>query len=306
MRFSLPLYPYDRWQGVDAIGAAVVRADELGFAAVALPEHVVMPRRDGASAPSTVWYDNFVLAGMLAGLTSRIRFQLHAMVVPYRHPVVAAKLLSTLDTVSGGRVTVVAAAGWVRREFELVGVDYDRRGALTDEYLAAMKVLWTEDDPVFHGPTVDLTDLDFRPRCVQAPHVPLWIGGGGRRPLRRAAAVGDGWAPLGDDVAALEAGIGWLRRELAERGRDEASFTFSADLPILGEDLGAKRPTGLTHGRRSTVEATSSADQVVDLLRRYDAMGLAQVNLIFPWTSPAEYVDRMEWLAAEVAPHVAG
>ncbi len=102
-----------------------------------------------------------------------------------------AKMLSTLDALSYGRLIVGVGAGWLSQEFEALGVPFDKRGALTDEYLEAMKALWTSDGPTsFHGPTTHFENVLCEPKPVQRPHPPLWIGGGSGAALRRAAKLG--------------------------------------------------------------------------------------------------------------------
>ncbi|MCU1458754.1 MAG: class F420-dependent oxidoreductase [Actinomycetia bacterium] len=302
MKLSVPLFPYDRWGSPSEIVRGVQHAEELGFAAVALPEHIVMPVRPGSDPVSAVWYDAFVLATHVAAKTSTIRLQLHALVVPYRHPLLTAKLVASLDVMSEGRVTVVAGAGWMRREFAMLDVPFDERGARTDEYLAAIKALWTQDHPTFAGKFVSFQDLAFEPRCVQRPHVPLWIGGSGPRPLRRAVEIGDGWAPLGGDPADLVRSIDWLRNELDRHGRASGDFAFAADLPILGEEKAVARAKAPTIGDDERSLTTPGA--VTDAIARHAEAGFTQLNVLFPWRTPAEYRDRLDWLAAEVMPAI--
>ena len=191
MRFSIALFPYDRWGNVTALTDAVRLADDVGIDTVSFPEHIVMPVRADVAPISTVWYENFVLAAHLGAHARRIRFVFSAMVVPYRHPVHTAKLISTLDTVTEGRVSLVVGSGWLRREFRYLGVPYDERGEITDEYVRAMRVLWTDDKPQFDGKHVQFSDLAFFPRCVQQPHVPILAGGSGppRSGVRSSSAV---------------------------------------------------------------------------------------------------------------------
>ena len=155
-----------------------------------------MPK-DLLSHMGPYWTDAFTVMTFIAGATTRIRVNSAVIVLPYHHPVAFAKAVSTLDVLSGGRVTLTVGAGMARGEFAALGVPFHQRGRVTDEYLAVMKLLWTADDPEFHGEFVDVVDVVFEPKPVQKPHPPVWIGGSSMAALRRAARAGDGWAPAG-------------------------------------------------------------------------------------------------------------
>src|SRR5262249_50707546 len=152
-----------------------------------------------------------------------------------------AKALATLDHVSGGRVTLGAGAGWLKGEFELLGVPFEKRGAITDEYLRAMKALWTEERPSFHGQFVNFEDASFLPKCLQQPHIPIWIGGNSAAALRRAVAHGSGWAPLQGALGKLAQDVVTIKDGLARAGRDPERFEFA-----YGFNIG-KRSTWKPH-----------------------------------------------------------
>ena len=148
--------------------------------------------KSGVPPVSTVWYDGFVLGAHLAAMTRRIRMVFNVLVVPYRPAIVLAKLVSTLDVVSGGRLTLGVGAGWIKGEFKALNIPYAERGAITSETLRAMKVLWTEEHPSFEGRYTSFSNIAFEPKCLQQPHVKIWIGGSGAAPLQRAVELGDG------------------------------------------------------------------------------------------------------------------
>ena len=304
MRFICPLFPYDRWGGVETLTEAVRLAERLGYDAVGLPEHVVMPLREGVDPVSVMWYDNFVLAAHLAARTSRIRLVFHALVIPYRPPVQTAKQLATLDVVSGGRITVVAGSGWMRREFTVLGVAFDERGDITDENLRAMRELWTSSAPSFHGSRVAFENIAFAPRCVQSPHIPLWIGGSGPRPMRRLVELGDGWAPMTGTLADIESQVIRLREALQAAGRDPARLDVLHSLRAGPPDAAAT--TASAHATRGAAldpeasEVASSPEQLRDLAGRSAAAGITDLAVSFAWASPAEHAERLEWFATEV------
>ena len=120
------------------------------------------------------------------------------LVVPYRNPVVTAKQLATIDAMSGGRLVVGVGVGWWREEFEaLAAPRFEERGSVTDEYIRLMKALWTEDAPRFAGKYYQVGNITMLPHPVQKPHPPIWVGGHTEPALRRTAALGDAWHPIG-------------------------------------------------------------------------------------------------------------
>ena len=150
------------------------------------------------------------------------------MIVPHRNPVLAAKMLATLDMLSQGRIILGVGAGWMREEFEALGLPpFEERGDVTDEYIRVFKELWTSDDPSFDGKYCSFSNITFQPKPVQKPHIPIWVGGESPRALRRAAELGNGWSPIGSNPQfplhrpeQLEAAIGRLAERCRRVGRD--------------------------------------------------------------------------------------
>lgn len=171
------------------------------------------------------WYDLPTLCAYLAFATSRIRFLMSALVLPYHHPVRIAKALATLDVISKGRVLCGIGVGWMEDEFNRLGVPFTERGAITDEYLRAMQVLWTEETPRFIGRYVAFAEARSEQKPVQRPYSPLLIGGSGPRALRRAVELGDGWYPMTGNPAEVRAGIAPIRELALARGPDPAAWS---------------------------------------------------------------------------------
>ncbi|MEE9286181.1 MAG: TIGR03619 family F420-dependent LLM class oxidoreductase [Dehalococcoidia bacterium] len=303
MRFSINLFPYDRWGGIEPIVQAAQRADELGFFGITFPEHIIMPVRPDVPPVSAVWYDNFVLASHVASLTRRVRLIFNVMVVPYRPPVQMAKLVSTLDVVSQGRLILGVGAGWMRGEFRVLGLPHDERGAMTDEYLRAMRTLWTEENPEFQGKYVSFARLAFLPKCVQKPHVPIWVGGSGPRPLRRVVEMGDGWSPMVGTLEELARDIAWIKERVRAVGRDPDVLDFSYGVTIGERDEASEMAS--RHAARServARESASSADEAIAMVRRHQEAGLNHLGVGWKWEGLADYMERLEWFASEVLP----
>ena len=202
------------------IGRLATRAEELGYDFVSLSDHIVIPRqirsdypynRDGIyrsglfGAGQAEYLEQLTTAAFVAARTSRIELLTSVMVVPYRAPLHAAKVISTIDVLSGGRMILGVGAGWMREEFEALGAPaFERRGAVTEEYLRTFVELWTADSPEMRGKWVQFSDITFEPKPARKPHPPIWMGGESDAALRRAARLADGWYPFAQPKAARD------------------------------------------------------------------------------------------------------
>ncbi|MFF9808804.1 TIGR03619 family F420-dependent LLM class oxidoreductase [Streptomyces coeruleorubidus] len=285
----------ESWEAAAGPGdlLAVARAaDRAGFAYLASCDHVAIPRRL-ASAMSTVWYDPVATLAFLAAATERTRLLSHVAVLGLRHPLLSAKQYATLDHLSGGRLILGVGAGHVREEFEALGADFERRGALLDESIDALRAALGPDEfPEHHGKLYDFEGLGQRPRPAQ-DRVPLWVGGSSPAALRRAALKGDGWLPQGDPRDVLPDRIARIRR-LREEAGIEQPFTVGA----IAEPLYVGT-AGWDVGRRTV---SGPADVIAESLRAYRAMGVDQVQVRFRSRSRDELVGQIQQFGEEVAP----
>jgi probable F420-dependent oxidoreductase len=261
------------------MAAVARRAEELGFESVWLPEHLVFPtvitsRYPYAEAPpinpATPLLDPFVLLSQVAAVTSRIRVGTNIYVLPLRHPLATARMAVTLDVVSNGRLTFGVGAGWLREEFEAVGIDFETRGARLREGVRILRKLWTEPVIEFRGKFYSFGPVKFEPKPVQKPHIPIVFGGETAAALRRAAALGDGWYGVNHTPASAAARVEELRGLLSDAGRADAPFEMivSCGFPDL------------------------SADDV----RRYEDAGVDRI-VVLPWRRGSEANDKLAELA---------
>ncbi|WP_369357230.1 TIGR03619 family F420-dependent LLM class oxidoreductase [Streptomyces sp. cg2] len=273
---------------------AVARAaDRAGFAYVACCEHVAIPRRL-AGAMGTVWYDPVATLSYLAAVTERVRLLSHVAVVGLRHPLIGAKQYATVDRLSGGRLILGVGAGHVREEFEALGVDFARRGAVLDEAIDALKAaLGEEEFPEFKGERFGFGGLALGPRPVQSPRPPVWVGGSSPAAVRRAAVRGDGWLPQGDRREELPRQIGRLLRT-----REAAGIAEPIEIGAIAEPVYVGEP-GWDVGRRTLVGAP---ERIAASLREYGAMGVRQVQVRFRSRGRSELVEQMAAFGAEVGP----
>lgn len=279
-------------------------AERLGFHAISVPEHIVMPG-DLVSAMGSYWPDAFTVMSFVAGATSRIRVNSSVIVLPYHQPVPLAKAISTLDVLSGGRVTVTFGAGMARGEFAALGVPFSKRGRVMDEYLDVMKVLWTTDNPRYRGEFVNFEDVVFDPKPIQRPHPPIWIGGSSMAALRRAARVGDGWAPAGsqggkgpwlNSVADLPM---FLDEARSIDGFSEREAGFDIAVPPVSTGFGPNHESLPGSDR-----LLSSVEELIDQIGRMQEAGVTWTSVprlkASPPASLEEYLEDLEWASSEV------
>ncbi|WP_405896053.1 LLM class F420-dependent oxidoreductase [Streptomyces sp. NBC_00104] len=284
--------PWEADAGPKDLAEIARAADRAGFAYVATCDHVAIPRRL-APAMGTVWYDPVATLAYLAGVTERVRLLSHVAVVGLRHPLLTAKQYATLDHLSGGRLILGVGAGHVREEFEALGVDFDRRGAVLDECVDALRAALGPDEfPSHHGKSYDFEGLGQRPRPAQ-DRVPVWVGGSSPAAVRRAAVRGDGWLPQGDPRDRLPAQIARLRRL-----REEAGVTAPLTVGAITEPLYVGDPDWDV-GRRTL---TGRPEVLAESLRAYGAMGVDQIQVRFRSRSRDELTDQMGEFGAEVGP----
>jgi probable F420-dependent oxidoreductase len=306
----------------DNLAAIARRGEELGYDCALFGDHIAVPRHIASPYPYTetgefpgsasgVAMEQLTVLAFLAGQTQSIRLATSVIIVPHRNPLVAAKALATLDVLSKGRLVVGVGVGWMREEFEALGLPpFEERGAVTDEYIRAFKELWTSDDPSFEGKYCRFSNISFLPKPVQKPHPPIWVGGESLRALRRTAELGDGWYPISSnprfplgEPEQLTARLQRLAALAKEAGRDPAEIDViyrTPDYQLITEGRTASASAG---ERRPFV---GTADEIAADIRRYEALGVGSLVLDLARLSRSldEMLAHMEALATQVWPRV--
>ena len=286
-----------------------VHAEEAGFDSVWVTDHIVLPRERAALYPHNEsgifpysWqqdiHDPIVLLGALAQATRRVEIGVAVLVIPYRHPLTTAKMLATADQLAEGRVIVGAGVGWLKDEFEALGLPDDvfaHRGSVTEDYLRAMREAWTADGAAsYEGRYVRYRDVGTYPRPARLPHPPVWIGGKGDRTLRRAVRLGDGYLAISADPSMLRTEVARLQTLAAAEGRDPTELTVALidGIVVSNSPLGPERPHG-------------TPEQIVEGLHAFADAGLqhlvAGVRLAGDGSFAAS-VGALDTLAADVLP----
>lgn len=259
------------------------RMEALGYDSLWASDHVVIPftirsrypySPDGAFplAPDTPFLEPLTALAMVAGVTERVGLGTTVLVLPHRHPVLAAKALATLDHLAPGRVILGAGVGWMREEIELLGAPYDRRGAWSDEAIRIMRACWRDERVAFRGDFFSFDPVGVAPKPARGT-IPVWIGGHTPAALRRVAELGDGWHAAFPTAAALAPTLERLREACHKAGRDPRSVTLSARVGLsarrpadeLIADLRALRDLGVAH-----VVLESRARDLTDMVATYE------------------------------------
>ena len=294
MRFSIGL-PTDHVTRVeefvtgDAVMACARTAEAAGFDACFVTDH---------PAPDAKWLaggghhalDPFVALSFAAAATTRIRVQTHILVLPYRNPLLAAKSVLSLDVLSGGRLILGVAPGYLKPEFAALGVDFDERNELTDEAIDVMRRIWTDGEIETEGRHFRTRGTTMRPLSVQRPHPPIWIGGNSTAAIRRAAERGQGWVPFPNPAG------------LTSRVRTPEL----SNIEELGRRVSILREHAATIGRTEPVDICFSTfagdpDETMEELHTLEAIGVTWAVLHTPPVKTrAAWIDAVEHLGAAV------
>ena len=299
------------WATPETIVGLGERAETLGFDSVWVSDHVVVPTRIESTYPygppgtftaqtSQNYFEPFAVLAYIAGRTRRVELGTTVLVVPQRPPLLIAKQWATLDALAGGRTSLGIGAGWLREEFEALGAEtFDRRGPATDEAIKIFRSAWTEPgDVAFDGSVYRFDPVRVMPKPARAGGPPIWIGGHGKRSIRRAAALGDGWHPIRVSADDVQAGITALHELLPNYGRRPEDVEISV---VLNAYAPGSRPAG---GQQEW-ELAGDPEAIAGALRRYAAVGVEHVVVNpFPKDSLDGMLGALELIARDVRPRL--
>jgi len=294
----------------DGVLALACEGERLGLHSAMIADHVIFPVTSESPYPYTLdgkhpsggdALETFSILGVVAGATEKLRLVTSVLILPYRNPVLTAKMVASLDVLSGGRVTLGIGVGWLKEEFDaLHSPAFERRGAVSDEWLAIFKQLWTQSPATFKGRFYDYADIRCEPLPLQKPHPPIWVGGHSPAALRRTARHADGWHPVGAVAASplppdeMRAHLATLKRLTDAEGRDFSRLHISYKAPLYDTNIPDR------DGNRRSF--SGAPEQIADDIHSFAKIGVHELIFDFRGQSQAESVERLQRFAAEVMP----
>ena len=318
MEFGFSLPGRGPLAGIDVVLKLAEKADALRFDSLFVTDHIVMPASSAKSVyPYTTsgqfpgglaqdYLEPLATLSHLAHATKRAKLGISVLVIPYRNPLLAAKMLATIDVLSRGRVILGAGVGWLREEFEALGAPpFEERGAVTEEYIKLMRAAWTTDPVSFEGKHYSVRDVHVLPKPVQRGGIPVWIGGHTGAAVRRAGAIGDGWHPIGMRPPAMlgpaeyAAKVEELRASARRAGRDPKSITLTIRVPMEVRGKNTKAAAG----DRPPFQGT--AEEIAADIRRYQALGVSHFVFDHTVQELRAVLANMERFASDVRPMLA-
>lgn len=305
MKYGFSLVVRGPDAGPETFATLAERAELLGIDSLWLSAHVILPRQERSSynmvegrAHPPHWRDGywepFTVLAYIAARTERIRLGTSVVVLPMHNPIEVAKQSAQVDVLSGGRFTLGIGVGWFEEEFEVLGQSFRDRGARTDDALALMRKLWS-DEPVSHeGRYYSVRDCSFLPKPAQRPRLPIWVAGNGEPAIRRAARFGDAFHPVRvslDRVAEINES---LERHCEAFQRDPAEVEIAVKLPLTFTD----------HPGDDAFATQGSAERIVEAIGAYRTAGVSHIVFDFVPEERDVALETMERFVEDVRPQL--
>ena len=301
MKLGICIPHYGRPIEVGRVLEVAQHAEASQLDSLWVTDHVIIPR-DVSVIYREDMLDPLAVLPWLAGVTSRIALGTSVVILPYRSPIPVAKLLASVDVLSGGRLIVGVAIGWVEGEFAALGVPYRERASRSDEAIELMRALWTEERPALTTKRHALQNVQVSPMPLQKPRPPIWIGGNSEGAFRRVARLGDGWHASSMNADAFRKGQEAVRRAWKDAGRD-GEPVWSLRIPILLDGIHRAAVDPSLLGTRHTL--TGSVERVGDELAAFAALGVSHVALEVSYATYPAILETIDVIAEELRPRVA-
>ena len=297
MKYGVCIPHYGRPIDTQGLTEMAIKAEEMGYDSVWVTDHIIVPHVI-PDRPDIVYRHNMLeplsLLTHLGAVTSRVNIGTSVVILPYRNPVILAKMIATADVLSQGRVIFGAAVGWMEGEFQALNAPFANRGQVSNEYLRLLKELWTSPTPTFEGEHFHISDVTVSPMPVQKPHPPVWIGGSSRRGVRRAVEFGDYWHPSQMGPKELAKNAEYMRQYSASVGRESPpNLSFRGTLNFTSITNGDQRPP--LHG--------ATGDIIADL-EQFAEAGVDHAVMEISGETYADKFRSMERFLTEVKPRI--
>ncbi len=298
MKFGIALPNFGKYAKRDAILGIAKTAETLGFDSVWVSDHIVIP--ESHQGFGNVFYEPIATLTYIAALTTKIYLGTSVIILPYRNPIILAKMVSTLDVLSNGRVILGVGTGWLKEEFQALGVPYEKRGKMTDEHIQVLKTLWGQERPKFIGMYNKFEDINFLPKPIQKPCPPIWIGGNSRKAIERAVNLGHGWHPEGLTPEEVKEKVKYINKLLVKKKKVTSGFVIS-----LRKNLQIKRASEneiKNSDKRETLRGTPK--KIIEGIEKYKNSGVS--HLIFHVLSGnlEGVIKTMEFFSREIRPAI--
>jgi probable F420-dependent oxidoreductase len=284
----------------EGIVEAAMAAEELGYDALVVNDHIIVDGNPRTLGPWGNTFDALTVLSFVAAKTSRIRIGTSVLNVPYRNPIATAKALATLDRMSGGRLVVGVGTGWSEPEFDALGVPFHERGARTNEYLRIWQACWGPDPVSFSGKFFSFADMHLKPKPLQQPHPPIWVGGTSPAALKRAARFAGVWQPTPMALPDLLKGLDGLRAACAAIGRAELPETRMSFRVNFSAITGAQTPP---YGRPAGQGTPGEVAEDIRLFQEKAGVQAFQINFN-GCENLGQMLKSMELFMTEVKPLV--
>ena len=283
MKIGFCIPNFGRYANRENIIALSKAAEDLGFDSLWVSDHIVTP--DTHHVFGETFFEPLATLSCIASQTRNIKLGTSVIVLPYRNPLVLAKMMSSLDVLSGGRVILGVGTGWVKEEFDAIGADYRKRGAITDEYLIILKELFSNDNPEYEGEYFKFSNILFEPKPVQKPYPPIWIGGNSKKAIERAVRFGNGWHAVRLTPEEVRESSEYIKRIVNDK------FTISVRNNIQITDYGKNDERDLLRG---------SIDKIVEGISLYTEAGADHLILYILSGSVEGVYQSLEVLAKDI------
>jgi probable F420-dependent oxidoreductase len=306
MKFGIFLPISGRAAGPAVLMEAAQRAEALGYDSVWAADRIIIPWEiktvypysEGQQfivPPDRPFLEPLTCLAFLAGCTEKISLGMSVLVLPYRHPLYWAKIATSIDHLSRGRLILGIGVGWMAEEFDALGAPFEKRGEISDEQLDIIRLLWTRERVSFQGRHYRFDEISFYPKPLQQPRIPIWVGGEGVRAQRRAALYGDAWFPYFVRITPkdLRGRFDHVRRWAAEAGREPDQMLLGCCLPI--EVTPERVPQEEDHLK-------GNPEQLVKALKGFQQVGAEHIALQFMVPRWPERMEQIERFAREVLP----
>ncbi len=303
MNIGIALPSFGDFADTGLLRDIIQRAEDLNYYSIFAADHNLIDKDHWSSEFPARWFEPFGVVGYAAALTRRIKIGIAVVVVPYRPAGITAKAVATADQLTNGRFLFGVGPGYMKREFEGLNVPFESRGEMTDEYLRAMKELWTSPDPSFDGKYVRFSNVKMEPKPVQKPHPPIFVGGNTQAAMRRTALLGNAWHPVSLTPDELSTGMASIRQMAKAAGRNDHILFSTQGFQMRITDVPKGQKPMTKNGKRLPLNGT--AEEIVSDFREFKRVGVEHILLRFHRVQDASgYLAAFDFFQKEIRPAI--